>query len=190
MQQLSENVIVLNVGDQIPPGTEDSLKIFLTGSIDVGPGGEFNWQAKFQDAFVKLVSPTEGMLAYSRFNYILISNYYVPKNPVPNIFNEEAVNKLDWELGMMEAADCIFVNFLKRSQAALPLFYYGYASRSQRVLVRCPEEYKDYWLVYNIAKRFNIPFVPGKIGSVAQIVGMMFSFCPKFQDITRTQLPE
>ena len=33
MEQISNNVMVLNVGDQIPPGTEDALKILLLGSI-------------------------------------------------------------------------------------------------------------------------------------------------------------
>lgn len=35
MEQISNNVMVLNVGDQIPPGTEDALKIYLGGSMDL-----------------------------------------------------------------------------------------------------------------------------------------------------------
>ena len=35
MEQISNNVMVLNVGDQIPPGTEDALKIYL-GANEVG----------------------------------------------------------------------------------------------------------------------------------------------------------
>lgn len=190
MEQLSNNVMLLNVGDQIPVGTEDSLKIFLTGSIDLNMTGEFNWQDKFIKGFVELVDPEKGMLAYSKYNYILINSYYVPQNPVPNIFNQEMVNKQAWEFDMMEVSDAIFCNFLKRSTSPIPLFWFGYACRSGKLLCRCPDEYANYGLVRTTSEKYNVPLIPGKVGSVGQIVAMFFSFIPRFQDITKNSLPE
>ena len=39
MQQLSENVLMLTVGDQLPPMTNDAVKIYLAGSQDLNPAG-------------------------------------------------------------------------------------------------------------------------------------------------------
>lgn len=62
MEQISNNVMVLNVGDQIPPGTEDALKILLLGSIDLGPTGEMNWQSKFVAGLANAVDPQKGLM--------------------------------------------------------------------------------------------------------------------------------
>lgn len=190
MEQLSNNVMLLNVGDQIPVGAEDSLKIFLTGSIDLNMTGEFNWQDKFIKGFLELVDPQKGMLAYNKYNYIIINSYYAPKNAELSIFNQEMVQKQNWEFELMEQADAIFCNFLKKSKSPVPLFWFGYASRSQKLLVRCPDEYMHYGLVRTACEKFNIPLVPGKIGSIGQIVAMFFSFIPRFQEITKNSLPE
>lgn len=61
MEQISNNVMVLNVGDQIPPGTEGALKIYLGGSMDLGPTGEYNWFQKFIDGMKVAVDPTKGI---------------------------------------------------------------------------------------------------------------------------------
>ena len=51
MQQLSENVLVLNVGDQIPQPNNDSIIIYLAGTEDLNPSNE-KWQDKFAQAVV------------------------------------------------------------------------------------------------------------------------------------------
>ena len=74
MEQISNNVMVLNVGDQIPPGTEDALKIYLGGSMDLGPTGEYNWFQKFIDGMKVAVDPTKGyMNLFSKYNYIIFN---------------------------------------------------------------------------------------------------------------------
>lgn len=191
MQQvLSSNVVLLEPLDQIGPDLADSLKIYLTGSTDLNQTSEFLWQKKFVDAFVKLVDKTTGILAYSRFNYTLITNYCVPADPNPGIFNQEQINKLNWELDVIDAVDCVFLNFLKKSTAVYPMFLMGYLCQySDKLIVRAPEQYIGFATVYGLAQRFGFAFVPGRIGSVSQIMGFMQSL-PRFQQITQTQLPE
>ena len=194
MQQLSPNVITYSVGEMPGPECNDSLKIYLTGSVDLGAaanGGVYNWQDKFISAFVKLVDKTTGILAYSKFNYTLISNYFVPQDPTPGIFNQEQVDKLNWELNMIDFADCVFLNFLKRSTATYPMFLMGYLCQYyQKIIVRCPEQSINYATVYALAQRLGFAFVPGRVGAVGEILALAFTSNPKFQDVTKNSLPE
>ena len=47
MEQISENVVILSGGEPVPPGFEDSFKIALIGSSDIGATQELDWFAKF-----------------------------------------------------------------------------------------------------------------------------------------------
>ena len=191
MEQISNNVMVLNVGDQIPPGTEDALKIYLGGSMDLGPTGEYNWFQKFIDGMKVAVDPTKGyMNLFSKYNYIIFNPYYVPKNPAQNIFNQEFTQKWTWENQCLEMADCIFLNFLGKSTSPLPLYTFGYIVRSGKLVVRCPEIYTNYGIVKMACDTYNVPLVGSKMGTVNQILSLMFSFIPKFQEVGKNTLPE
>lgn len=191
MEQISNNVMVLNVGDQIPPDTEDALKIYLGGSMDLGPTGEYNWFQKFIDGMKVAVDPTKGyMNLFSKYNYIIFNPYYVPKNPAQNIFNQEFTQKWTWENQCLEMADCIFLNFLGKSTSPLPLYTFGYIVRSGKLVVRCPEIYTNYGIVKMACDTYNVPLVGSKMGTVNQILSLMFSFIPKFQEVGNNTLPE
>lgn len=191
MEQISNNVLVLNVGDQLPPGTEDALKIYLAGSTDLNQMSNLNWQKKFIDGMKVAVDPQKGyMNLFSKYNYVIFNPYYIPRNPAQNIFNEEFVNKWQWEQNCMEVADVIFMNFLKRSTSPLPLYTFGYTVRSQKLVVRCHEEYINYGIVKLACDTYNVPLVGSKMGTVNQILGLMFSFIPKFQEVNQSVLPE
>lgn len=191
MEQISSNVLVLNVGDQLPPGTEDALKIYLTGSTDLNQMSDLNWYDKFIQGMKVAVDPTKGyMNLFSKYNYVIFNPYYVPKNPAQNVFNQEFVNKWQWEQTCIETADVIFMNFLKRSTSPIPLYTFGYTVRSQKLIVRCHESYANYGIVKMACDTYNVPLVGSKMGTVNQILSLMFSFIPKFQEVNQSVLPE
>lgn len=189
MQQLSPNVLVLNVGDQLPEPSGDSIKIFLAGSEDLNPANE-KWQDKLCNAMVTL---TEGPGAISVFkgkNWIFINPLSAPQmNPIPNMSNPEFVNKLTWQTDMMNAADGIFLNFLKKSTSPLPLYTFGLTVCSGKVVVRCSEEYFQYGIVSFMCGRHNVPLLPNR-STVKDVIWAFFSLLPGLQVSQKLQLPE
>lgn len=192
MEQILPNLLVLGPLETPPDGTENTLRIFLAGSIDLSENQQFKWQDKFIKACSEIFNPDpkKGLAPFNTFNWILVNPYYVPKNPVPHIMNQEWSFYKDWELNAYEWCTGIFLNFLKRSTSPLPLFTLGYNSRSQKLVVRCPDEYYQSALVKLVTTKFAIPLLPGKIGSVLSVIQNFFSFVPAFQEVNKYQLPE
>lgn len=192
MEQLLPNLLVLGPLETPPEGTEDSLKIFLAGSIDLSDNTQYKWQDKFIKACTDIFNQEEGkgLAPFNMYNYILVNPYYVPKNPTPNIMNQEWMMYKNWELEAYNWCDGIFLNFLKRSISPFPLFTLGYTCQSQKLVVRCPDEYFNFSLVKMVTTKFGVPFLPGKIGSVLSVIQNFFSFVGSFQQVNKYQLPE
>lgn len=188
MNQVKNNLLVLGPGDQIPDGTEDALKIYLSGTVDLSGNEKFMWQEKFINGMSELVDQEKGLIMFKKYNYIIFNPYYVPQNPAPHIMNPEFTNLKMWETQCLEVADGIFCNFLKRSTSAIPLFEFGYTARSGKLVVRCPEEYQNYALVKFYCENFNIPLLPGKTGSILSVLQSLFAYCPKFQELGNSNL--
>ena len=192
MEQILPNLLILGPMETPPEGTENSLKLFLAGSIDLSPNESFKWQDHFIKAMMEIVSkePGKGIAPFNTFNWILVNPYYIPKNPVPNIMNEEYNMYKSWELDAYGWVDGIFLNFLKRSTSPMPLLTLGYTCQSGKLVVRCPEQYYQYDLVRLITTKFGVVLMPSKVSNVLAVIQNFFSFVSGFQNITKFQLPE
>jgi hypothetical protein len=187
MQQLSPNVLVLNVGDQIPQG--DYIKIYLAGSEDLNPSNE-KWQDKLCNAMVTLTDGPGAISVFKGKNWMFINPMMAPQmDPTPSMLNPEFVNKLTWQTDMMNAADGIFLNFLKRSVSPLPLYTFGLTVNCGKLVVRCSEEYFQYGLVSFMCGRHSVPLLPNK-STVKDVIWAFFSLLPTLQVNQKLQLPE
>ena len=197
MEQISSNVMVLQMGDPIPAGTEDAIKILLVGSesidtpSDNGQPSNFDWQGKFIAGIASLTDTEKGLLMFKNKKYIIINCTYIPKMmPEVNMpQNVELLNKYNYILDMANQADGIFCNILKKTQSPIPLFEFGLFVSSSKLVIRCPEEYPYSSLIKLICERSNIPLLPGK-SSVKDVLFSLFVSIPKFQELQQYQLPE
>lgn len=191
MQPASDNVIILDPGEITPPGYEDAIKLTLIGSIDTRPDGKFDWARKFIQGLVELTDPLKGILQYRGLRFIIGNTFFPSNNPEPTIQNPEFISKIQWTNQLIHDSDIIFCNFLKRSQAPIPLFWFGMVAQSGKLVVRCPDEYMGYGLVQTICQCYNIPLMPGKVGSVLAIVQAMDSISDVFKSKQdKNTLPE
>ena len=62
MQEINKNLIVIGIEDKWDDSMNDYLKIYLSGSIDLGE--TFNWHDKFISGLGKLVNPKNGDLRF------------------------------------------------------------------------------------------------------------------------------
>lgn len=199
MKTISDNVIVIEMGEQLPPGTEDAIKILLVGteSIDnptVDPSGlpsTYDWQSKFAQGTASVANPEDGLIMFKNAKYIIINAKYIPVM-TPDITvpgNMELVNKYNWILEMANVADIIFCNILKKTTSPIPLMEFGLFSTSQKLVMRCPESYQYYQVVKLICERNKIPLLHSK-STVKDALFSAYSFCRRFQDLQKYQLPE
>lgn len=193
MNQVSANVMVLYPGEIPPPGCEDAIKLMLVGSVDARPDGKFDWGGKFINGLVDICDPVKGILQYRGLRFLVFNSVVPSSNPgaPPTVDNEEFVGKTNWMIQSIGESDLIFCNFLKKSTNPFPLFWLGLMAQTGKLVVRCPDQYMGYGLVQVVCKNYNIPLMPGKVGSVLAIVQAMNTISDVFnlkQD--KNQLPE
>ena len=197
MKTISDNVIVVEMGEQLPPDT-DAIKILLVGteSIDdaAGMNGQpatFDWQTKFAQGTASIANPNDGLIMFKNAKYILINAKYIPQM-TPDIStpgNVELANKYNWILDMANQADIIFCNILKKTTNPIPLMEFGLFSTSQKLVMRCPESYPYFQIVKLICERSQIPLLQSK-STVKDVLFSAYSFCKRFQELQKYQLPE
>lgn len=199
MKNISDNVLVLEMGEQIPPGSEDAIKILLVGteSIDgptANPNGEpstYDWQSKFAQGVATISNPSDGLIMFKSAKYLIMNSKYIPvMTPDPMMpENAELMNKYNWILDMANAADIVFCNILKKTTSPIPLMEFGLFAPSQKLVMRCPESYPYFQLVKLICERSKIPLLQSK-STVKDALFSAYSFCKRFQELQRYQLPE
>ena len=194
MKNISENVIVLEMGEPIPPGSDDAIKILLVGTESVdGPGveGTYDWQSKFAQGIASIANPDDGLIMFKNAKYLIINSKYIPViTPDPMTpENTELSNKYNWILEMANASDIIFCNILKKTTSPIPLMEFGLFATSQKLVMRCPETYPYFQLVKLICERSNIPLLQSK-STVKDALFSAYSFCKRFQELQKYQLPE
>lgn len=197
MKNISDNVIVLEMGEPIPPGSEDAIKILLVGSesIDgqtaIGQPGTYDWQSKFAQGVASIANPNDGLIMFKNAKYLIINSKYIPViTPDPMIpENTELMNKYNWILDMSNAADIIFCNILKKTTSPIPLMEFGLFVPSQKLVMRCPETYPYFQLVKLICERSQVPLLQSK-STVKDALFSAYSFCKRFQELQKYQLPE
>ncbi len=65
--------------------------------------------------------------------------------------------QVGWELGHLEKADFILMNFLPGSQSPITLLELGLFARSGKLHVVCPKEYYRYDNVRITCGRYSVP---------------------------------
>lgn len=197
MKNISDNVIVLEMGEPIPPGSEDAIKILLVGSESIdgqtanGQPGTYDWQSKFAQGVASIANPNDGLIMFKNAKYLIINSKYIPViTPDPMIpENAELMNKYNWILDMSNAADIIFCNILKKTTSPIPLMEFGLFVSSQKLVMRCPETYPYFQLVKLICERSQVPLLQSK-STVKDALFSAYSFCKRFQELQKYQLPE
>lgn len=197
MKNISDNVIVLEMGEPIPPGSEDAIKILLVGSESIdgqtvnGQPGTYDWQSKFAQGVASIANPNDGLIMFKNAKYLIINSKYIPViTPDPMIpENAELMNKYNWILDMSNAADIIFCNILKKTTSPIPLMEFGLFVPSQKLVMRCPETYPYFQLVKLICERSQVPLLQSK-STVKDALFSAYSFCKRFQELQKYQLPE
>ena len=190
MEQVSDNILVIYPGEMFPEGTENSIKILLSGSIDTREDKKYDWASKFIEGLKSLTSPDKGLIQYQGLNFIIANSFVSPGNPAANIMNPEFQQKTNWMFQMIAGCDAIFINFLKKSTSAIPLFWFGYCCSSGKCVVRCPEEYINYGIVRMTCQNHSISLLPGRVGNVLSVLQALAVYTPKFQEVQKYQLPE
>lgn len=197
MKNISDNVIVLEMGEPIPPGSEDAIKILLVGSESIdgqtanGQPGTYDWQSKFAQGVASIANPNDGLIMFKNAKYLIINSKYIPViTPDPMIpENAELMNKYNWILDMSNTADIIFCNILKKTTSPIPLMEFGLFVPSQKLVMRCPETYPYFQLVKLICERSQVPLLQSK-STVKDALFSAYSFCKRFQELQKYQLPE
>lgn len=191
MQQVSENILVLQPGDQIPQNTQDSIKIYLGGTVDFGTQ-ENDWQGKFIQGTTGLTDPYKGLIMLKGANIIFLNPKIMPTSgAAPGLDNPEFVQQMQWRMQMMDQADVIFLNILKKSQSHVPVLEFGSLVNSGKLVVRVSENYPMYPQIRLYCEKYNVPLLTGKT-TVKDVILTMGSFLPKFRDLNdpNNKLPE
>ena len=189
MIQLGEKVVVISPGDVLPEVTGDVIKIYLAGTEDTNPANE-HWQDKVAQGMVSLTEGPGAISVFKNKNWIFVNPIMLPQlSPIPNPDNPEWVAKKDWECGMMNAADGIFFNILKKSTSPLVMFNFGMLLGSGKMAVRCSQEYFQYGIVSYMCQRHGIPLLPNT-ANVKDAIWALMSICPSMQTNQAISLPE
>ena len=189
MIQLSEKIIVLNPGDQLPQVTNDAIKLYLGGTMDFG-SSENDWQTKFQEGLMKLTDPLKGLLMIRGASWIIFNPHVPPTmNLAPTLDNPEFVNVMQWRMTMMDIADVVFLNIMNKSVSPIPVLEFGSLLTSGKLVVRCGELNQIYPQIRLYCEKYNVPLLTGKT-SVKDVILCAGSYIQKFRDLQQLQLPE
>lgn len=132
---------------QPPNKVEDTLTIFLAGSIGVDVKAE-EWQRRFIDALAKA-------------NYRILNprredwdNTWKQDISNPN-FKEQVL----WELDGLELADVIVMYFDPNTNSPITLLELGLYARTKKLIVCCPEGFWRKGNVDIVCERYEIQVV-------------------------------
>ena len=190
MLNVNEHVTVFYPGEQLPMVTNDSIKLYLGGTIDLSGNMETNWQQTFIDGLAKLTDPLKGLLLIKNLNFIVF-NPRVPLNNglAPTLDNPEFVNVMNWRLQMQEISDVVFVNIMKNSVSPIPILELGSLLTSGKLIVRASELNQVYSHIRLYCEKFQVPLLTGKT-SVKDVILAAGSCIEKFRDNSKYPLPD
>lgn len=190
MQQLSDRVVVIYPGDEVPQLTGDAIKLYLGGTMDFASSAN-DWQSKFCQALVELTDPFKGLLMYKNTNWLIFNPHVLPRtsNP-PDLQNPEFVQTMQWRMNGQDMADIIFLNILNKSVSQSPILEFGSNLQSKKLIVRCGEVHPMYSQIRLYCEKYNVPLLTGKT-SVKDVLLSAGGFLQKFQEtqITNQSLP-
>lgn len=190
MLNVNEHITVFSPGEQLPQITNDSVKIYLGGTMDFSGNIETDWQQAFINGLAKLTDPVKGLLLIKNLNFIIFN----PKLPLtgplaPTLDNPEFVKVMDWRLQMQELSDIVFVNIMKNSVSPIPVLEFGSLLSSGKLIVRASEANKMYSHLRLYCEKFQVPLLTGQT-SVKDVLLAAGGYLEKFRDNARYPLPE
>jgi hypothetical protein len=189
MEQITERIISIGVGEQIPQEKPEAVKIMLLGSEDTSGVPMYDWQGRFMEGLKLLTDPVKGLIMYKNLDFVILNPKGPVQNPSPTYDNQEFHTKVNWILDNANNVDMIVLNMLKKSTQPFPLYYFGFLAQSGKMIVRCPSEYFLSGLVKISCEKFNIPLLEGKT-TVKDIMLCAGSYIGKFRDQQKYQLPD
>ncbi len=190
MYQVNDRIVVLNPGDQVPQMSNDSIKLYLAGTMDFSQANT-DWQTKFIEGLTKCVDPYRGLLMYKNTQWIIFNPHVLPQNGSmpPNLDNPEFVATMGWRMSMMDMADVVFVNIMNKSKSPIPILELGSLISSGKLVVRCGEEHMIYSQIRLYCEKYQVPLLTGKT-SVKDVLLAMGAYTQKFRDLQSLHLPE
>ena len=129
--------MIYRSNQSLPQKHQHHTYVFLAGSIDFNLKG--NWR--------KRVVETR-------------SDFHFIDPTCPNhddLDDEQMQNHINWELGGMEMADYILLNFLPEAKSPISLVELGLYVRSGKLIVVCPTEFYQSRYVNTLCKKYNCP---------------------------------
>lgn len=190
MFNVNEHITVFNPGEQLPQVTNDSVKIYLGGTMDFSGNPQTDWQQAFIDGLAKLSDPVKGLLLIKNLNFIIFNPKVPPQNPAaPNLDNPEFVQTMKWRMQMQDMADIVFLNIMKNSVSPIPILEFGSLLGSGKLIVRASEMNNMYSQIRMYCEKYQIPLLTGKT-SVKDVLLAAGGYLEKFRDNNRYPLPE
>lgn len=141
-----------------------AFKIFLAGSIEMGSA--VNWQSEvvneLGDLNVVILNPRRDDWDSSW---------------IQTIENEWFRTQVEWELGAMDDADVILMNFVGNTQSPITLLEFGLYAASGKLIVSCD---RDFWRRGNVevvCHKYNIPLLDNIGDLVSSMKRHMHNVC-------------
>lgn len=173
-------ITIINAGQKWDDSEDDNyLKIFLTGTVGEG----IDWQ----DGFIKLLNEMSETEDYKDYNFLVINPQIEVSNPEISLDNPEFIEKTQWELEMIDKADFIFCNILKKSTSESAIRTLLLELKSQKIIVRCPSENIRYPLIKVLCESYNVP-VLGAMATMPEILSTAFSAIPRLVELKNFKL--
>lgn len=134
--------IEIKAPGNIYDGRENTVAVFLSGSIDMGEAP--TWRARVIEAL------PDWVVAYNPRRDDWGDDWGGVEDP-------RFVKQVEWEIEAMEAADIIAVHFVPGAQSPITLLEFGLWAKSGKLLVSCPEGYFRRGNVLVTAKCYGVP---------------------------------
>lgn len=190
MVEVNEHITVYYPGEVLPQLTNDSVKIYLGGTMDFSGNPETDWQQAFIDGLARLTDPIKGLLLIKNLNFIIFNPKMPMNSPMaPTLDNPEFVNIINWRLQMQNLSDIVFVNIMKNSTSPIPILEFGSMLSSGKLIVRASEMNQSYSHIRIYCEKFQVPLLTGRT-TVKDVILAAGSFLEKFRDNANYQLPE
>lgn len=190
MLNVNEHITVFSPGEQLPQITNDSVKIYLGGTMDFSGNIETDWQQAFINGLAKLTDPVKGLLLIKNLNFIIFNPKLPLTSPLaPTLDNPEFVKVMNWRLQMQELSDIVFVNIMKNSVSPIPVLEFGSLLSSGKLIVRASEANRMYSHLRLYCEKFQVPLLTGQT-SVKDVLLAAGGYLEKFRDNARYPLPE
>ena len=129
--------------------TENSIKIFLAGSIEMGKA--IDWQDDITNRINEFSFTTGNITIYNPRRDSWDSNWEQSE------INPEFRYQVNWELNKLEESDIIFLNFVEDTMSPISLLELGHFASSGKIIACAPKKFYRRGNVEVVCSRFSVP---------------------------------